>query len=89
MPHWIYWLSSTQRRYDTRLSSRGCYFLIEGKKDKEMHSNDDIQLVASERHKERSLEHKIICCWLVARVLQVEIRFVVTTKAQMLAVILS
>ncbi len=55
-----------------------------------MHSNDDIQLVASERHKETSLEHKTqwICCWLVARVLQVEIRFVVTTKAQMLAVIL-
>ena len=40
-----------------RLSSRGCYFLIEGKKDKEvvkMHSNDDIQLVASKRHKETS-----------------------------------
>ncbi len=30
------------------------------------------------------------CCWLVARVLQVEIRFVVKiTKAQMLTVILS
>ena len=53
-----------------------------------MHSNDDIQLVASKRHKETSLEHKTRC-WLVARVLQVEIRFVVTTKAQMLAVILS
>ncbi len=43
-----------------------------------MYSNDDIQLVASKRHKETSLEHKTqwICCWLVARVLQVEIRFV-------------
>ncbi len=28
-----------QRRYDTRLSSRGCYFLIEGKKDKEVVKN--------------------------------------------------
>ncbi len=54
-------ISAYTRGYDTRLSSRGCYFLIEGKKDKKvvkMHSNDDIQLVASKRHKETSLEHK-------------------------------
>ncbi len=51
-----------------------------------MNFNDNIQLMASKRHKETSLEHKTqwICCWLVARVLQLEIRF-----EQMLAVILS
>ncbi len=44
-----------QRRYDTRLSSRGWYVLIEARKTKKslkMHSNNDIQLVASKRHKE-------------------------------------
>ena len=45
-----------------------------------MHSNDDIQLVVSKRHKETSLEHKTRC-WLVARVLQVEIRFIAILNA--------
>ena len=40
-----------------RLSSRGWYVLIEARKTKKslkMHSNDDIQQVASKRHKETS-----------------------------------
>ena len=48
-----------------RLSSRGCYFLIEGRQERQSNVVN------------------------VARLLQVEIRFVVRTKAQMLAVILS